>query len=213
MRPVFTNTCFDVVPVDHRSPPSGNWPSDKGEWCGLRDDVYRRHQLRSEALASVPEARVIRSLTAANPKTVHCECALISYLHRNRNEIPAFSYIGVSKLCCKPCYNWILAYNAHAKSGRYNIKGYHDKWYLGWKRPLLDPVAQKEVDKGLVRLVVKEYCEMQLAMGRAVRARFSSRSDSSSSRVPVSVQVGPIGQSDNALDEAEEIFEREGEDL
>ena len=144
-------------------------------------------------LASSSEAKVIQTLSTAEPKTVHCECALISYFHGDRSGTPAFSYIGVSKLCCMPCYDWIMAYNKHAKSGRYSNKGCHDKWYLGWKRPLLDPKAQKKVDRGPVRLVAREYCQTQLVMGKAVRARSGSRSDSSTSSEPRVVQVGPIG--------------------
>ena len=207
---MFTNAHFDVVPVDHRSPPSGNWPSNEDEWHDLQDNVYSRHRLKRDTVALVSEARVIRSLAAANPKTVHCECALISYLDRNRNEIPAFSYIGVSKLCCKPCYYWILAYNKHAKSGRYTTKGCHDKWYLGWKGPLLDPVAQQKVDKGLIRLVVREYCETQQVLGKAVMVRSGSRPDSSNSSEPRVVQVGPAGRYDNAIGEAMERYERSG---
>ena len=123
-------------------------------WFAKQCSLYSRHQLRSDALASTSEAGVIRILAAANPKTVRCECALISYLHRNYNGIPAFSYIGISKLRCKPRYDWISAYKEHAKSSRYNTKGCHDRWYLGWKGLLLDPVAQKEVGGGLVRLMV-----------------------------------------------------------
>ena len=200
---MFTNTHFDVVPVDHRSPPSRDWPSNEKEWYDLRGDVYSRHRLRSDASSS--EARVFQSLAAANPKTIHCECALISYLHRNSNKIPAFSYIGVSKLCCKPCYDWILAYNDLAESGRYDIKGCHDKWYFGWKRPLLDPVAQKSVDKGLVQLVVREYCQTQLVRGKAVRVR--SLSDSSTSSDPTIIKVSSAGEYEDVKGDAKEYRE------
>lgn len=192
MRSMFNNT-FDVVPVEHRSPPSWNWPSNDAAWCNLRDDLYSRHQLTADILASSSEAEVIQTLSTAKPKTVHCECALISYLHGDCSGTPASPYIGVSKLCCKPCYDWIMAYNKHAQSGRYSVKGCHDKWYLGWKRPLLNRKAQKFVDRGLVRLVAREYCQTQLVMGKAVRARSSSRSDSSTSSEPRVVPVGPIG--------------------
>ena len=45
-------------------------------------------------------------------KNVRCKCALITFLH-NEPLRRAFSYIGVSKLSCKPCsgYNWISTYN------------------------------------------------------------------------------------------------------
>ena len=48
--------------------------------------------------------------------------------------------------------------NKYANSGRCNTEGCHGKWCLGWKGPLHGPVSQKEVDKGLVRLV-RECCD------------------------------------------------------
>ena len=202
---MFTDTDFDVVPVNHQSPgpPSEDWPSNENEWYELRDNLYARHQL-SDALSS--ESRVIQSLATAKPKTVHCKCALISYLHRN--EIPTFSYIGVSKLCCKPCYAWILAYNEHAESGRYDIKGCHDKWYLGWKRPLLDTVAQERVDEGLVRLVVREYCQTQLVMGKA---RPRSISDSSTSSEPADIETCSDGEYEDFKDMLRNVAKKERE--
>jgi OTT_1508-like deaminase len=69
----------------------------------------------------------------------HCECRLISYLTNMNsedswNKIPAFSYIGVSKLSCGPCYNWIKAFNSLG-GPQFYTRGTHGKWYPSWVMP------------------------------------------------------------------------------
>lgn len=41
---------------------------------------------------------------------IYCECAMVAYLYKYP-AFQSFSYIGVSKLCCKAYHYWIEAFN------------------------------------------------------------------------------------------------------
>jgi nucleic acid/nucleotide deaminase of polymorphic system toxin len=69
-----------------------------------------------------------------------------------------FSYIGVSKLSCKPCYHWISAYNEERNCPKYHTKGCCDKWYPGWKRPLLNGI-QQQFDETFSKMVAQDFCD------------------------------------------------------
>jgi hypothetical protein len=191
MRKMLDSTIFETIAVDHRTPLAENLPSNEEEWQQFRKDIYDRHDLEEDARDAKTEKAVIDRLLKMTKLTVHCECALISYLHRNPS-FPAFSYIGVSKLSCKPCHLWLSAYNRHANSGRYYTKGCHDKWYLGWKTPLLDEKTQAKVDDVLVHMVEEEFCDKEEEMGK-VKKRIRSSSDSSNSSEPDAVHIGKPG--------------------
>ena len=49
-------------------------------------------------------------------------------------SVPAFSYLGVSKLSCSPCQAWIEAYNKRDWS-KFYTRGSHGKWYWPWAIP------------------------------------------------------------------------------
>ena len=48
--------------------------------------------------------------------------------------VPAFSYLGISKLSCSPCQTWIDAYNQTGGPFFYR-RGSHGKWYWPWAIP------------------------------------------------------------------------------
>jgi len=68
----------------------------------------------------------------------HCECALIQYLATNHGDswdnVPAFNYIGVSKLSCGACRVWLKAFNKVSRKEFYT-RGSHGKWYWPWGMP------------------------------------------------------------------------------
>ncbi|RPB01792.1 hypothetical protein L873DRAFT_1803050 [Choiromyces venosus 120613-1] len=70
--------------------------------------------------------------------SAHCECALIQYLTTRHGDswdnVPAFSYIGVSKLSCSACRIWIKAFNEVGQR-RFYTRGSHRKWYWPWGMP------------------------------------------------------------------------------
>ncbi|RPA89588.1 hypothetical protein L873DRAFT_1822582 [Choiromyces venosus 120613-1] len=69
---------------------------------------------------------------------VHCECALIQYLTTRHGDswdnVPAFIYIGVSKLSCSACRVWIEAFNEVGQL-KFYTRGSHGKWYWPWGMP------------------------------------------------------------------------------
>lgn len=90
---------------------------------------------------------------------IHCECALIAFLEASRERVPSFSYIGLSKLSCRPCHLWLQCFNA--RQGRqYYTRGTHGKWYHPWTMPLVPgwsataPVAESLRADFASRLVV-----------------------------------------------------------
>lgn len=67
---------------------------------------------------------------------IHCECSLVTFLEMSEGalKVPAFGYIGVSKLSCKPCQIWLECFND--RGGRqYYTRGTHGKWYYPWTAP------------------------------------------------------------------------------
>ena len=74
--------------------------------------------------------------------------------------VPAFSYIGVSKLCCAPCHLWIQSYN-DLPGPKFYTRGKHGKWYRGWLMP--------ELHKNQLSIPLVE--QMSLAYLRYCRSR------------------------------------------
>ena len=69
------------------------------------------------------------------PKVIHAEIkvAMELVLNRNGGYNPGFTYIGVSKLCCRPCYEFLTAmrmYGIH-----FVVRGEHGKCYYPWTIP------------------------------------------------------------------------------
>ncbi|RPA96385.1 hypothetical protein L873DRAFT_1239130 [Choiromyces venosus 120613-1] len=70
--------------------------------------------------------------------SAHCECVLIQYFTTRHSDswdnVPAFSYIGVSKLSCSACRIWLEAFN-EAGQRKFYTGGSHGKWYWPWGMP------------------------------------------------------------------------------
>ncbi|RPA93218.1 hypothetical protein L873DRAFT_1793776 [Choiromyces venosus 120613-1] len=71
----------------------------------------------------------------------HRECALIQYLttgHRDSwDHVPAFSYVGVSKLSCSACRIWLETFN-EVGQWKFYTRGSHGKWYWPWRIPTVE---------------------------------------------------------------------------
>ncbi|CUS15716.1 unnamed protein product [Tuber aestivum] len=106
----------------------------------------------------------------------HCECTLVQYLATSHGEswdhVPAFTYIGVSKLSCSACSTWLDAFNDMGQR-RFHTRGSHRKWYWPWGMPkeeepleeVIAPECSREVgpDKlfrvTLARKISRQYVE------------------------------------------------------
>ena len=158
MRRLFNNTTVEVVPVTNLERPNPLVMSTSlPEWETLFEKVLDSQKARrtfNPFRVSVPSV----------PKTIHCECALVAFIHNNKEHSPVFSYIGISKLSCKPCHNWIQVYNEEPNRPSYYTKGCHDKWYPGWKSPsLIQTQTQRRVDERFVDRTQKDLCDYLVA--------------------------------------------------
>jgi len=109
-----------------------------------------------------------------NKIVVHCEVSLICFMDSSNEIPPAFNYIGVSKLSCKACYHWIMAWNHFTGRTKWHTAGCHDKWYP-WKMPK----CSEAVERDFIKLVSQEYGKIRESQGTA-RARVDSQSTSAS---------------------------------
>ncbi|RPA93139.1 hypothetical protein L873DRAFT_1816470 [Choiromyces venosus 120613-1] len=111
---------------------------------------------------------------------VHCECGLIQYLQTKHcdswDNVPAFSYIGVSKLSCSACRVWIEAFNMLG-GPKFYTRGSHGKWYWPWVMPTMGVGSLRE---NMAGMVLDEYL-MQLEKKEQIKRAGSDSSGASPS--------------------------------
>lgn len=118
-----------------------NIPTSAESWAKSLDDFCDEYQFKVEPVRGKPiiDYLVGHHHTATVPHKVHSECALIAHYDRQRatsdSYTPAFAYIGVSKLSCKPCHLWISAYNTRPNVPKFYTRGSHGRWYFPWSPP------------------------------------------------------------------------------
>lgn len=178
MRSLFFSTEIRVTSVEKNRPALLKWPSSKPEWMNFVSTIYIKRGIERETgQIAVCSERILaeKAIKHGRAETVHCECAVIAYLHPYSPSFPAFFYIGVSKSPCKPSYNWIKAYNDTAGT-IFRTRGTNDKWYKGWARPGLGQVEfQEKVDARFQEIVENEFCLGQMDLGLArSRSAFES---------------------------------------
>ena len=106
MRSTFFSSEIQVVSAMKKRPTLLTWPSTEQAWRDLLLDIYGKQEVESE---NKPEVEISEREVAKKAselgvadKTL-CECAVIAHLYQY-TTVPAFSYVGVSRLACKPCY-------------------------------------------------------------------------------------------------------------
>ncbi len=184
MHPSFFSSKITVIPAEKTRPSVLSWPSNKREWRDLLGSIYDKHGLTRGSGSDVVNAKQrveSKAEKCGAAAIIHCECAMVAYLHKY-TAFQAFSYIGVSKLCCKACHYWMEAFN-RTMSTTFRTRGSHNKWYRGWARPGLgDSANQGKADAVSLAFVEGELCKDQL--GKRM-ARLSGASDSSGSNEPM----------------------------
>ena len=73
---------------------------------------------------------------------IHCECRIIQHCLENRQQL-MYSYIGVSKLSCAGCHEYIKAVNSIYEEN-FQTKGTHSKFYYPWAFGPFPGRAQEE---------------------------------------------------------------------
>lgn len=107
MRGVFVSRGIKVTPVEQKRPTPLKWPSNNQDWLDLLATIYKRQLVEREKgqkVQSLEKKIAKRATEYGRAAIVHCECTMVAYLHQPCSS-PAFTYIGVSKLSCQPCYN------------------------------------------------------------------------------------------------------------
>ena len=147
LQPVFLY-CISVIGVP-RWLRTVQLPSSQEAWSLFLQTACQQSYNWQEAEA---EALLERFGAQKYKCAVHCECKLIQYLgarHKNQwDNVPPFSYIGVSRLSCGACRIWIESFN-ELGGRRFYTSGSHGKWYWPWGMPMmeesLDEIVAKKV--------------------------------------------------------------------
>jgi len=157
-------------------PPSlKDWESFLVAACGGRYDFQKTY--------AVELAEMFKSGKCVCP--VHCECKLIQSLQTRLgnqwDNVPPFTYIGVSKLSCGACRIWMEAFNE--RSGRkFYTRGSHGKWDWPWGVPgpgggVANAMAQRVLDEYHVYLknqkLLRSYSESTGASSEGAQHRLS----------------------------------------
>lgn len=169
MRALFFSTEIRVTPVEKNRPALLRWPSSKREWMNLLSTIYTKQGFERETgqIAIDSEQNLVeKAAEHERAETVHCECAVVAYLHPY-NSSPAFFYIGLSRSPCKPSCIWMKAYN-DAAGTIFHTKGTNHKWYKGWARPGLGQAEfQEKLDAKFQEMMENELCMGQMDLGLA----------------------------------------------
>ena len=151
-------------------------PATKDEWKSFLQDVCQEKIRWQEKDAG----KLFEKFEEWERKCpVHCECGLIQYLQTKHcdswDNVPAFSYIGVSKLSCSACRVWIEAFN-ELGGPKFYTRGSHGKWYFPWGMPMPEGPLKEKMRKK----VLNEYIK-QLENEGKIRKRADSDSSSAMS--------------------------------
>lgn len=116
-------------------------PTSDPSWVQLLEKLCHEHGFRVELERVQPILDYLghHHHDTTVPHQVHSECAIVAHYDRlrstTRHYTPAFSYIGVSKLSCKPCHLWLSAYNARPDMPKFYTRGSHGRWHFPWSAP------------------------------------------------------------------------------
>ncbi|KAG0129701.1 hypothetical protein HOY82DRAFT_650933 [Tuber indicum] len=110
---------------------------------------------------------------------VHCECGLIQCLQTKYcdswDNVPAFSYIGVSELSCSACRVWIEAFN-ELGGPKFYTRGSHGKRYWPWGMPMaegpLKKMSEKVLDEYITHLERKGRIKKRAANTQLINAPY-----------------------------------------
>lgn len=162
MRPMLSECNVIITPVELVTPTNKRpMPLSENEWHQVLQDIFNRKELELEGSPEevrANEKRIFRSALAQKRLVEHCECLLVAYLLLHDSGL-LISYIGTSKLSCKPCFLWLQAVK-EVTGCQFKTKGCHDKWYPGWSTPeLSDHRFKSEIEKSFLEKVEFELCE------------------------------------------------------
>lgn len=113
--------------------------------------------------------------------SAHCESALIQYLATKHGDswdhVPAFNYIGVSRLSCGACGVWLEAFNKVSRQ-KFYTRGSHGKWYWPWAMPKANESLGEVVPWGSLGEILAGILSDQYNQYLRMHKRYRSGSDS-----------------------------------
>ena len=120
-------------------------PTTQEQWKSIVEVAYTKHS-NSQWREAEELLKMFPSEDCVCP--LHCEGQLIQYLTTKRNDgwdnIAPFGYLGVSKLSCNACANWIEVFNK--QGGRqFYIGGMEGKWRWPWGMPMVEGSMTKDM--------------------------------------------------------------------
>lgn len=190
MRFMLSECALAVTPVKINAPAEKQlWPSTETEWHKVLQGIYKRQELPADLAveARANEKRILNKAVAQGRLVKYCERLLVAYLLSHKSP-PPVSYIGLSKLSCKPFFLWLEAVGEVTNCVFY-INGSHNKWHPSWSRPALaDNTFQSKIDNSFLRKVECGLCE-DLKASRLARARAQSASSNSSEGVKATMRL------------------------
>ena len=136
-------------------------PESQDQWKPFLEIAAGR-KFRWQEVDAVKLARYFKKNILVCP--AHCECVLAQYLTAKHSDtwdnIPAFSYIGTSKLTCSACSIWLEAFNEVGQRTFYT-QGSDGKWYWPWGMPqggesLTETMARVSLEKTAPRKSLEE---------------------------------------------------------
>ncbi|KAG0126358.1 hypothetical protein HOY82DRAFT_628352, partial [Tuber indicum] len=141
-------------------------PASKDEWKS-----FLKVACSEEGLWQEDDARKLFKKFGSREREcpVYCECGLIQYLQTKHGDswdnVPAFSYIGVSKLSCSACRVWIEAFN-ELGGPKFYTRGSHGKWYFPWGMPMAEgPLNQMMREKVLNEYITQLEVDKKIKRG------------------------------------------------
>ena len=140
-------------------------------------------------------------------KVIHAEIKVATeiVLERNGGYNPGFTYIGVSKLCCRPCYEFVLAMREFGI--HFVAHGEHGKCYYPWTIPkelVKEALAEHLVTTVRGNLATK-FCDLCHTDFFRVKTQ-SLRADDTDRTMSTEKKVGPSRDDprfSNVLEEVE----------
>lgn len=139
----FFNRDFQIIKLQGSGDISFNLPNSRAGWTQLVKDTLRWRNITAEAKGEVKfqldETKVQQHALRMcgkplqNTNFVHCELSVISYILKSSEE-GFLDHIGVSKLCCRGCAQYIQAAE-HVLGKRFKIKGTHQRFFYPWAFP------------------------------------------------------------------------------
>ena len=145
-------------------------PTTEAGWAAVFNDMLKASGVEAEDspfIAKSASNALLKYKSPSKPKRrpIHCEVALVQHYFLSQSpSVPAYTYIGVSKYSCLPCYLFLRGF-AEETGKIFQTKGTHGKIYYPWGFPrlgnkTLEGSLQERLAKGITEHVASQLAKM-----------------------------------------------------